>query len=236
MARPVIYATAAEAVADVFDGAMIALGGFTAALGAPKELFRALVETTACKDLTFIGNGTPQVAIGDISERRMLPMPVERLRKVICSFPGGQSTRGGFVNPLQEAFATGQVELELVPQGTLAERLRAGGAGIPAFFTPTGAGTRFAEGKEQREYEGRQYVLERWLRPDFALVHAVRADTMGNLVYRNTARNFNPPMAAAARCTIAEVDEIVEAGEIDPHHVVTPGIHVRRLVLLTSNK
>lgn len=229
--RP-IYTDPAAAVADVFDGATIMIGGFTAALGAPTTLFRALLETTTAKDLTFIGNGTPQVMITEGEERRFLVFPPERVRKVICSFPGGGSARQGIPNPYDQAFTEGSVELELVPQGTLAERIRAGGAGIPAFFTPTGVGAPFGEGKELREFEGRTYLMERWLRADFALIKAIKADRLGNLVYRNTARNFNPPMATAAKTTIAEVEEIVEPGEIPPELIVTPGIYVHRLVLV----
>jgi 3-oxoacid CoA-transferase A subunit len=162
----------------------------------------------------------------------MLTIDPARVRKVIVSFPTSQSRTRGFGSVFTEAIEQGKVDLELVPQGTLAERLRAGGAGIPAFFTPTGAGTRFADGKEVREFEGREYVMERWLRADYAFVHAIKADRLGNLVYRNTARNFNPLMASAARCTIAEVDELVEPGEISPYEVVTPGIFVHRIVAL----
>jgi 3-oxoadipate CoA-transferase alpha subunit len=232
--RPV-YTSAADAVADVFDGATIMLGGFTAALGAPRDLFRAVLETTKAKDLTWIGNGTPQVMVGEGEERRFLVFDSRRVRKVICSFPGGASARQGLPNPYEQAFADGSVELELVPQGTLAERLRAGGAGIPAFFTPTGVGADFGAGKEVREFEGRQYLMERWLRADFALVRALKADRLGNLVYRNTARNFNPAMATAAKVTIAEVDELVEPGELTPEEIVTPGIFVDRIYVRPNN-
>jgi len=233
-----IFSSPQEAVADIPDGSVIMLGGFTAALGAPFYLFRALVETTQTKDLTFIGNGTPQVAaLSPAGQRTFYSIDPARVRKVICSFPAATTTRrnAGVTferGAWEDAFLKKTVELELVPQGTLAERLRAGGSGIPAFFTPTGVGTVFQEGKEVREFEGRQYVMERWLRADYALVHALRADKLGNLYYRNTARNFNPPMAAAARITIAEVEEIVEPGEIAPELIVTPGIFVDRLVLL----
>jgi 3-oxoadipate CoA-transferase alpha subunit len=227
--RPV-YEDAAAAVADVFDGATIMLGGFSAALGAPNQLFEALLHHTSARDLTFIGNGTPQVAtLNEDGTRETLAFPVERVRKVICSFPVSPSLRRGFGSPYEAAFDSGAVELELVPQGTLAERLRAGGAGIPAFYTPTGVGTVFEDGKDVREFEGKPYVLERWLKADFALVRAIKADRLGNLVYRNTARNFNPPMATAAAVTIAEVDTIVEIGELAPELIVTPGIYVDRL-------
>jgi 3-oxoadipate CoA-transferase alpha subunit len=233
--RP-IYESAAEAVADVFDGARIMLGGFSAALGAPHDLFRAVLESTQARDLTWIGNGTPQIAtVNENGERQTVTFPIERVKKCICSFPVSPSLRRGFGSPFEAAFGDGTVDLELVPQGTLAERLRAGGAGIPAFFTPTGVGTPFANGKEVRDFDGRSYVLERWLRADFALVRAIRADRLGNLIYRNTARNFNPPMAMAANVTIAEVDEIVEPGELRPEEIVTPGIFVNRLYLRSRN-
>jgi 3-oxoadipate CoA-transferase alpha subunit len=231
--REVFYDPIA-AVADVPDGSVIMQGGFSAALGAPVQLMKAFIETSQAKDLTFIGNGTPQVSLGGRGGE-MLTIDPARVRKVIVSFPTSQSRTRGFGSVFTDAIEQGSVELELVPQGTLAERLRAGGAGIPAFFTPTGAGTKFAEGKEQREFEGRQYVMERWLRADYAFVHAIKGDKLGNLVYRNTARNFNPLMASAARFTIAEVDELVEPGEISPYEVVTPGIFVHRIVVLKKN-
>ena len=227
--RP-IYDDATKAVADIFDGASIMLGGFSAALGAPHDLFRAVLNGTTAKDLTWIGNGTPQIAVvSEDGTRQTETFPIERVKKCICSFPVSASLRRGFGSPFEAAFGDGSVELELVPQGTLAERLRAGGAGIPAFFTPTGVGTPFGEGKEEREFEGKRYVMERWLRADFALVRAIKADRLGNLIYRNTARNFNPPMAMAAKVTIAEVDEIVEPGELRPEEIVTPGIFVDRI-------
>lgn len=227
--RPV-YATAQEAIADIRDGAVIAMGGFSATLGLPQALLRAMADHSTAKDLTFIGNGIPQGHTGN-PENPWYFVDPSRVRKVICSFPVGGSRRGA-VNPYEAAFADGTTELELVPQGTLAERLRAGGAGIPAFFTPTGVGTRFGEGKEVREFDGQEYVMERALTPDYALVKALRADKLGNLYYRNTARAFNPPMAMAARCTIAEVSELVEPGEIAPDLIVTPGIYVHRLVVV----
>ena len=234
MALRPVYENPLDALYDVGDGASIALGGFTAALGAPKVLFQALMQTAA-KDLTFMGNGTPQVMLGEGEQRRFLIFDAARVRKVICSFPGGGAARATVANPYEQAFTDGSVELELVPQGTLAERLRAGGAGVPAFYTPTGVGAPFGAGKEVREFEGRLYLLEHWLRPDFALVKALKADRLGNLVYRNTARNFNPPMAAAAAVTIAEVEEIVEPGQLSPDEITTPGIYVHRLVLVRSD-
>jgi 3-oxoadipate CoA-transferase alpha subunit len=233
MALRPVFDDPVAAIADIPDGSVIMQGGFSAALGAPVQLMKAFIETSQARDLTFIGNGTPQVALGGRGGE-MLTIDPARVRKVIVSFPTSQSRTRGFGSVFTEAIEQGKVELELVPQGTLAERLRAGGAGIPAFFTPTGAGTRFADGKEVREFEGREYVMERWLRADYAFVHAIKADTLGNLVYRNTARNFNPLMASAARCTIAEVDELVEPGEITPYEVVTPGIFVHRIVVLNK--
>jgi 3-oxoadipate CoA-transferase alpha subunit len=230
MAKPVVYGLAAEAVADIGDGATIMFGGFNVNLGAPKVLLRALMDDNAARRLTFIGNGVPQLpppAPGEPFEA----FETSRVRKVICSFPVGGSTRRGGVSTFEDAFAEGAVELELVPQGTLAERIRAGGAGIPAFYTPAGAGTRFSEGKDVRDFDGRQCVLERWLRADFALVKALKADRLGNLVYRYTARNFNPLMAMAADITIAEVSEIVEPSDLGPEEIVTPGIFVDRLLV-----
>ena len=227
--RPV-YTSAADAIADIPDGAMIAMGGFSATLGLPQALLRAIASQSTAKDLTFIGNGIPQGHTGDTEDPWYFVDP-SRVSKVICSFPVGGSRRGA-PNPYEAAFADGTTVLELVPQGTLAERLRAGGAGIPAFFTPTGVGTRFAEDKEEREFDGKRYIMERALYPDYALVKALRADKLGNLYYRNTARAFNPPMAMAAKCTIAEVEELLEPGEIPPDLIMTPGIYVHRIVVV----
>ena len=235
MPRAKVYSSAAEAVAGIGDGATIMFGGFNVNLGAPKVLLRALMDHNRARDLTFIGNGVPQLpppAAGD----PFVAFDPARVRKVICSFPVAASTSSGRVSVFEDAFVAGTVELELVPQGTLAERMRAGGSGIPAFFTPTGAGTRLGEGKEVREFEGRPCVLEQWLRADFALVKALKADRLGNLVYRNTARNFNPVMAMAAAITIVEVSEIVEPGELDPESIVTPGIFVKGLVLVRDEQ
>jgi 3-oxoacid CoA-transferase A subunit len=231
MALRPVYATPAEAIADIPDGVSIAMGGFSATLGCPIALLRAMADNSTAKGLTFIGNGIPQGATGNPEDPWFVVHP-SRVKKVICSFPAAASSRRGGANPYESAFTDGTTELELVPQGTLAERLRAGGAGIPAFFTPTGVGTRFAEGKEERTFDGRRYIMERALRPDYALVRALRADKLGNLYYRNTARAFNPPMAMAAQTTIAEVEEIVEPGEISPDLIATPGIYVHRLVVV----
>lgn len=212
--------TAAAAVADIPNGASILLGGFGVLQGWPHELLFALRER-GVKDLTIICNSpgfgplSPQI----LAENR-------QIKKLIASF-GGYSYR---TTPLSEQIARGEVEFEMVPQGTLVERIRAGGAGIAAFFTPTGVGTVVEEGKEKRVFNGREYLLETALRADFAFIRAHRADVVGNLVYRRTARNFNPPFATAAEITIAEVDEIVESGTLDPEAIVTPGIFVHRLV------
>src|SRR5262245_1144357 len=212
--------TATEAIADIPDGASILLGGFGVLQGWPHELLFALRDR-GVKNLTLICNSpgfgpfSPQI----LAENR-------QIKKLIASF-GGYSYR---TTPLSEQIGRGEVEFEMVPQGTLVERLRAGGAGIPAFFTPTGVGTVVEEGKEKRVFNGRAYLMETALRADFAFIRAHRADTHGNLVYRRTARNFHPPFATAADVTIAEVDEIVEPGQLDPEAVATPGIFVNRLV------
>ncbi len=198
------------------------IGGF-AGVGIPLKLVRALAQREL-RGLTTISNGTTH---GPDPEFPSGVPHARQVAKTICSFPVRAS-----VNPEDEferAYEDGTVTLELVPQGTLAERIRAGGAGIAAFYTPTGVGTPFAEGKEVREIDGRPCVLEYGLRADFALIRALKADTMGNLVYRNTMRNFNPIMATAAQVTIAEVDEVVPAGALDPEAVVTPGIYVHRI-------
>ena len=212
--------TAAAAVADIPDGASILLGGFGVLQGWSHELLFALRQR-GVKNLTIICNSpgfgpfSPQI----LAENR-------QIKKLIASF-GGYAYR---VTPLSEQIGRGEVEFEMVPQGTLVERVRAGGAGIPAFFTPTGVGTVVEEGKEKRVFNGREYLLETALRADFAFIRAYKADTHGNLVYRRTARNFNPPFATAADVTIAEVDEVVEPGTLDPEAIATPGIFVHRLV------
>lgn len=212
-----VVATAAEAVADIPDGATIMIGGF-GLCGNPEHLLGALA-ARGTKNLTVISNnaGTDAEGIGVL-------LAAGQIKKMIASYVGE--------NSIFEAQAqSGQLATELLPQGTLAERIRAGGAGIPAFFTPAGVGTVVAEGKEVREFDGRPYLMERWLRADFALIKAYRGDRWGNLVYRKTARNFNPIMATAARVTIAEVEELVEPGGIDPETVVTPAIYVKRMVV-----
>ena len=215
-----------EAVADVPDGSTIAFGGF-AMPGAPFNLIKALLEQGA-KQLTLVANTT-----GGAQQPRMpdIGMLVEngQVKKVICAFTA--ATRPTDVLPFTKYYESGEVEAELVPQGTLAERLRAAGAGIPAFYTPTAVGTELAEGRETRVINGREYLLEYALPLDYAFVRAVRADSFGNLQFHRSQRNFNPVMATAARVTIAEVDEpILPAGAIDPDMVHTPGIFVHRVV------
>ena len=206
------------AVADIHDGATVMIGGFGVA-GMPVELIDALIARGA-RDLTIVNNnaGNADSGVAALIRER-------RVRKIICSFPR-QTDSWHF----DKAWREGAIELELVPQGNLAERIRAAGAGIGAFYTPTGFGTELAKGKETRAIDGRSYVLEYPIRADFALVKALRGDRWGNLVYRKTARNFGPVMATAAKVTIAQVDEIVELGELDPEAIVTPGIFVKRLV------
>ena len=211
--------TVGEAVAGIKDGSTVMIGGFGNA-GQPFELIDALLDGGAT-DLTVVNNNAGQ---GD--QGLALLIKEGRVRKMICSFPRQSDS---FV--FDELYRAGKVELELVPQGTLAERIRAGGAGIGGFYTPTGVGTPLATGKEVRRIDGRDYLLEYPIRADVALIRAHVADEMGNLVYRKTARNFGPIMAAAAALTIAEVDRIVPTGRLDPEQVVTPGIFVDRVVV-----
>lgn len=225
MSQKPLFTDPAAAVADIPDGATIMIGGF-ARVGVPEALVRALSER-GVRGLTVIANGMSGAREPTLSPTGLQPHQVDR---VIASFPVPSASRGA--DPFVAGYEDGSIGLEIVPQGTLAERIRAAGAGIPAFYTPTGAGTPFAEGKETREIGGRICVLERALKADFALIKAFRADAMGNLVYRNAGRNFNPMMASAATVTIAQVEEIVEAGELAPETIVTPGIFVNRLVLV----
>lgn len=215
-------ASVAEAVADIFDGATVMIGGFGEA-GSPIELIHALIDQGA-KNLTVVNNNTGSGHVG-------LAALIEcgRVARMICSFP---RTANSTVFP--SLYHSGDIELELVPQGTLAERIRAGGAGIPAFYTPTSVGTPLAQGKELRTFDGRDYVMEYGLTADFALVKCARADRYGNLVYNKTARNFGPIMATAAQTTIVQTSAQVEAGEIDPEVVVTPGIYVDRVVTVAE--
>jgi 3-oxoadipate CoA-transferase alpha subunit len=214
-----LCATTDEAVAGIEDGATVLIGGFGPA-GQPVELIDALIRTGA-RDLTVVNNNAGN---GDLGLAALLAGG--QVRKVVCSFPR-QSDSYVF----DELYRAGKIELEVVPQGNLAERLRAAGAGIGGFYTPTGVGTLLAQGKETRTIDGRDYVLELPIRGDVALIKAHRADTMGNLVYRKTARNFGPVMATAAATTIVQVAGVVEAGQIDPETVVTPGIFVDRVVV-----
>ncbi|MEN1925226.1 3-oxoacid CoA-transferase subunit A [Luteimonas qiangzhengi] len=210
--------TLASAVADIPDGATVMIGGFGTA-GMPDELIDALIDHGA-SGLTIINNNAGN---GDTGLAALIAN--KRVKKVVCSFPR-QSDSWHF----DKAYQAGEIELELVPQGNLAARIQAAGAGLGAIFTPTGYGTELAEGKETREIDGRQYVLEYPIRADFALIKAHRGDRWGNLVYRKAARNFGPIMATAAASTIAQVSEVVELGALDPEHIVTPGIFVQRVV------
>jgi len=213
----------AAAVAGIADGMSLMVGGFGGS-GAPIELIHALIDrfkaTGSPSRLTVINNnaGNGRIGIAAMIDAGMVA-------KMICSFPRSADPRA-----FTEKYLVGQIELELVPQGTLAERIRAGGAGIPAFYTPTSYGTDLADGKPVAEFEGRSYVQERWLKADAALIKAELADPLGNLTYRKAARNFSPLMAAAARLTIVQATRIVAPGDIDPEHVVTPGIYVDRIV------
>jgi 3-oxoadipate CoA-transferase alpha subunit len=212
------YESLQRAVADVHDGATVMIGGFGNA-GMPAQLIDALIDQGA-RDLTIVNNNAGN---GDTGLAALLA--AKRVRKIICSFP-----RQSDSHHFDALYRAGEIELELTPQGNLAERIRAAGAGIGGFFTPTGYGTLLAEGKETRLIDGRHYVLEAPIHADFALIKALKGDRWGNLVYRKTARNFGPIMAMAAKVAIAQVAEIVELGELDPENIVTPGIFVQRVV------
>jgi 3-oxoadipate CoA-transferase alpha subunit len=215
-------ASPAAAVADVFDGATVMIGGFGTA-GMPSELIDALIDRGA-KQLTIVNNNAGN---GETGLAALLK--AGRVRKIVCSFPRQVDS-----HVFDALYRSGKIELELVPQGNLAARIQAAGAGFGAIFTPTGYGTLLAEGKETRSIEGRNYVLEYPIRADFALIKADRGDRWGNLVYRKTARNFGPIMAMAAKCTIAQVREIVPLGALDPEAIITPGIFVKRVVPIGS--
>jgi 3-oxoadipate CoA-transferase alpha subunit len=217
-----VFRSAEAAVSVVCDGASILFAGFGGA-GCPNHLI-AVLARQGVRNLTAITNdcGTGDSETGILFKNR-------QVKRVIASFPGPGSQY------LQEQFAVGTIELELVPQGTLCERIRAAGAGIPAFYTPVGVGTEVGVGKEERSFEGRNYLMERALGADFAFLRAHRADESGNLVYRKAARNFNPVMAMAAKVTIVEVEEIVPVGELDPETIVTPGIFVDRIVAVKAS-
>ena len=216
-----VLASPEEAVADIQDGSTIMFGGFGVA-GIPFTLIKALYER-GVKGITAITN-SPGGRLEDFDLSVLFKK--RQISKVVASYP----VYAGKVNAFEELYQKGGVELEVVPQGTFAERIRAGGAGIPGFYTPTGVGTVAEEGKEKRNFNGREYLLELALKADFALIKAHKADRLGNLIYRMTARNFNPVMATAAAITIAEVDEIIEVGGLDPESVVTPGIYVDRII------
>ena len=211
-----VYASAADATADIPDGAVLMAGGF-GLCGIPENLIRALRDR-GVRGLTVISNncGVDDFGLGLLLQRG-------QIKKMISSYVGENKN-------FERQFLSGELEVELCPQGTLAERIRAGGAGIPAFYTATGYGTPAADGKDARWFDGRPYVLETALRSDFTIVKAWKGDAAGNLVYRHTAMNFNPMMATAGRITIAEVEEIVPIGALDPDHVHTPGIYVQRIV------
>jgi len=213
-----IVQTMAEAMAGVPDGAVVLIGGF-GSIGQPNALIDGLIEQGA-KDLTVVSNN---VGVGRVGLARLLD--TGRVRKIMCSYPRT-------VDPVvfEALYRAGRIELEVLPQGTMAERMRAAGAGIPAFFTPTAVGTRLGAGKEQREFNGRPYLLEEALPGDVALIEAWEGDRWGNLTYRSSARNFNPVMAMAAKLTIAQAQHIVELGALDPDKVGTPGIYVNRVV------
>jgi 3-oxoadipate CoA-transferase alpha subunit len=212
------YSSVSNAIADIPDGATVMIGGFGAS-GSPIELIHALIDQGAT-DLTVINNNTGN---GEVGLAALIGNG--QVRKMICSFPRSSQSR---VFP--EMYKAGRIELELVPQGTLAERIRAAGAGIPAFYTPTTVGTILAEGKESRQFDGRTYVMEPWLKADFALIKSEVGDPVGNLTYNKTARNFSPLMCMAATTTIVQTKRLVAAGGIDPEHVITPGIFVNRIV------
>ena len=217
MAVNKVYADATVALADILrDGMTIMAGGF-GLCGIPGVLIEA-IRASGAKDLTCISNnaGVDDGGLGLLLQTR-------QIRKMISSYVGENAT-------FARQYLAGELEIEFNPQGTLAERIRAGGAGIPAFFTKTGVGTQIAEGKEIKEFDGERYVMERGLVADLAVIHAWKADTEGNLVYRKTARNFNPMMATAAKVTVVQVEHLVRPGEIDADHIITPGIFVKRIV------
>ena len=212
-----VFPDAAAALAGVLkDGMLIMAGGF-GLCGVPEALIIAIRES-GVKDLTVVSNnaGIDDAGLGLLLQTR-------QIKKMISSYVGENAT-------FAKQYLAGELEIEFNPQGTLAERIRAGGAGIPAFFTRTGVGTAVAEGKEERVFDGQRYIMERGIFADLAIVHAWKGDTEGNLMYRRTARNFNPPMATAAKITVAEVEHLVAAGEIDPDAIITPGIFVQRMV------
>jgi 3-oxoacid CoA-transferase subunit A len=211
-----VVSSSAEAVADIAAGSTVMLGGF-GLCGIPENLIGALV----ARGVTGLHTISNNMGIDGFGMGLMLEAGI--IASHVGSYVGENKL-------LEQLVIAGKLQVTLVPQGTLAERIRAGGAGIPAFFTPAGFGTAVAEGKEIREFEGKSYVMERWLKADFALIKAWKGDRLGNLIYRKTARNFNPMMATAARITVAEVEELLEPGELAPDSIMTPGIYVKRIV------
>ncbi len=217
MAASKLYADATTALAGLLRNDMMIMSGGFGVCGVPDTLIRA-IRDSGITGLTVVSNnaGTDGLGLGLLLESR-------QIKKMVASYVGENKT---FMNQ----YLAGELEVEFNPQGTLAERIRAGGAGIPAFFTRTGVGTKIAEGKEERAFGGGRYIMETGLVADLAVVHAWRGDAEGNLIYRMTARNFNPPMATAARVTVAEVEELVPTGTLDPDHIITPGVFVKRLI------
>jgi 3-oxoacid CoA-transferase subunit A len=218
----VVCTSIQEALEGISDGASILAGGF-GLVGIPEKLIQGLRES-GVRNLTVISNncGVDEWGLGILLQNK-------QIRKMISSYVGENKE-------FERQYLAGELEVELVPQGTLAERIRAGGAGIPAFYTPAGVGTPIAEGRETRLFDGKEYLLETGLRADFALIKAWKGDRFGNLVYRKTARNFNPMMAAAGRITIAEVEELVETGELDPDQIHTPSVYVQRIIACTGHE
>ncbi len=227
-----IVETFDQAVLDVPDGAVIMIGNFAGPGGTPNYLIQALCKQGA-KNLTIIANTAGGTGLTLYYDDHRILFENRQVRKVIASFPF--STSPSRPSPAEKQILSGEVELEIVPQGTLAERIRAGGAGIPAFYTPTGVSTVVQDGKEIRDFDSKPCLLEHALKADYAFVRAYKADPIGNLVYRGTQRQFNPIMATAAEVTIAEVDEIVEIGELGPEAIVTPSIFVNRIVKVTED-
>ena len=219
MAASKVYPDATAALAGLLRNDMVIMSGGFGLCGVPSTLIHA-IHASGVTGLTVVSNnaGTDGQGLGRLLESR-------QIRKMVASYVGENKT---FMNQ----YLAGELDVEFNPQGTLAERIRAGGAGIPAFFTRTGVGTKIAEGKEERVFNGGRYIMETGLVADLAVVHAWRGDAEGNLVYRMTARNFNPPMATAARVTVAEVEELVPTGSLDPDHIITPGVFVKRLIAL----
>jgi 3-oxoadipate CoA-transferase alpha subunit len=213
-----IVQTIADAMADIRDGSTVLVGGF-GSVGQPNALIDGLIEQGA-KDLTVVANNP---GVGRVGLARLLDLG--RVRKIACSFP-----RSSDPVVFETLYREGKIELEILPQGTMAERLRAAGAGIPAFYTATSVGTKLAHGKEERDFDGRSYVMEKAIQGDVALVEAWEADRWGNLTYRSSGRNFNPVMAMAARLTIVQTQHLVELGELDPENIVTPGMFVSRVL------